>query len=185
MRKIEFRGKVKRPKDTKNTKVLINDKKDGEWVYGDLEIHRKDDKVLIHLYNKDGEYYRKYYVNPDTIGQFTGMLDKHGKEIYEGDIVRYWAEDTRCINPDCDAFNHIYELFLKKIVGVVSFEDGMFFCEDYTPLTWCGLTNLEELRNELNVTEEDGWNDCDGNIIDESKLGIEIIGNIYDNPELI
>lgn len=189
MRKIEFRGKVKRPKDTKGTRVLINDKKDGEWVYGDLEIHRKDDEVLIHLYNKDGEYYRQYYVDPDTIGQFTGLKDKNGKEIYEGDIVRYWEEIPRCATPDYDPCNSLYGYCLKEVKVAVSYKDGMFVCEeegyDYATLAWCGKKDLDELRDLLEVTEENGWIDADGIVIDESKLGIEIIGNIYDNPELI
>lgn len=62
MREIKFKGKRK---DT------------GEWIYGDLRHQKVGD-----FYEIDG-----WTVNTDTIGQFTGLYDKNGKEIYEGDIV--------------------------------------------------------------------------------------------------
>lgn len=182
MREIEFRGKIKY---IPGYFGCSKDKNDGEWVYGDLERHRIDELVRIHCYSEDKKYYRQYDVDPNTVGQFTGLLDKNGKKIYEGDIVRYYRSDTYCINPDCDSFLHIHESFLKKIEGVVSYEDGMFLCEDYAPLIWCGVSDLQEIRSYLDVTEEDGWNDVNGTTIDESVLGIEIIGNIHDKPELL
>ena len=99
--------------------------------------------------------------------------------------MRYYRIDTYCINPDCDSFLHIHEPFLKKIEGVVSYEDGIFLCEDYTPLCWCGVSNLQEIRSDLDATEADGWLDVKGTTIDESVLGIEIIGNIHDTSELL
>lgn len=57
---------------------------DGKWVYGDL--NQLQDSTIIHWYNNGCRVADE--VDPSTVCQYTGLTDKNGKKIFEGDIVR-------------------------------------------------------------------------------------------------
>ena len=138
MRKILFRGK----------------RYNGKWIEGNLFIPDKPD-TPTQICIGTNIIRITYDVPPETVGQYTGLTDKNGKKIFEGDIVR--ADDYifsikygKCGGtPNTD--NYGYMGFYLEAVS-----EGTKLCAHYG------------LRNDICYFED-----------------ISVIGNIHDNPELL
>ncbi len=121
-REIKFRGR------------LVNSK---EWTEGNLCI-RVDGNYII---TPDETVLGKYgKVDKETVGQYTGLHDKNGKEIYEGDIVKIKYRD--------------------EDIGKVIYEHNGFSID---------VTNMNKNYGRVSFVNN----------------FMEVIGNIYDNPELL
>ena len=129
MREIKFRG-------------MTNKRDESEWTYGDL-LHYNDEYFINVFETEFGERAYMERVIKKSICQFTGLHDKNGKEIYEGDIIRFtYEKDFR-----------------------ISLEDS-------------------ETRI-VNKAFEVKWWETQYNIIKSNEVRYEVIGNIYENHELL
>ena len=146
MRDILFRGKR-----------VDND----EWVYGFLVealncVIDKNETFIIEqdaTYFTYGEFACAVEIKPETVGQFTGLCDKNGKKIFEGDIISAVTLDTGKEQRAVIGFgNFIDENNNDEYIGFFIKFDGI-------------KTTITQLSME------------------ECKNRIEVIGNKYDNKE--
>ena len=135
-----------------------------EWVKGDLLQHL-DGTVYIGdnegPWTDDGfhnsDYNRVEIVDPDTVCQFTGLLDKNGKEIYEGDVLR---SDTYPFS--CTGDNQ-YDNYYGAIGW--SEEEALFY-----------IVAIKNPKSSVRGIS-DGISDS---ISQKMMQGFEVIGNVHD-----
>lgn len=167
MREIKFRGKpIESVYEDWTGECLFS--KD-EFVYGNLIRSDKECYIAGGDFieaSEDGISLEWWVaVDPVTVGQFLGLQDKHGQDIYEGDILRY----TKIVYTDCSQ---------SEIEEVL--EPGLIELIQHRPLA----AIVKPLTGNVRAF---AW-DCEtreGLLIDLTSQEVEIVGNIHDNPELV
>ncbi|WP_426807633.1 YopX family protein [Streptococcus anginosus] len=120
----------------------------GKWVYGHFLIDNNIILIINGIIEANDEYVALgdwCSVDIDTVGQSTGIKDKHEVEIFEGDVV-----EQKMLIPTSG---------IEEITGVVKMLEGAWTIVNYKEGIACHL-----------------WRE---------GAGMEILGNIYENPELL
>jgi len=123
---------------------LTKGKEPNKWIYGSLLWYADEPQIW------DGEG-NNYLVRSETVGQCTGLKDKNGKLIYEGDILK-GKKDMICSPRSSRTVDK---------VGVVEIPQNMF------------VASCRDVKNNCTLFCQNDWHKT------------EVIGNIYENPELI
>lgn len=159
--------------ESKVREILFRGKRtdNGEWVNGTPFFGYPTDSCVmiqamaVHPGFLEGAYYSECFpVAPKTVGQYTGLTDKNGKRIFEGDVLfeDYIGEDFATGEENV----HQRDLFC------VVWEDGGF--------------KYFEACERLSDHNKYLFGVCDDSFCCQRECSMrEIIGNIHDNPELL
>lgn len=166
MREHLFRGF--HPNKNGTTAITLNGKKiKGEWIVGDC-IHKSYPNIMEDTWTEEWyirplDYIDAYHfhVLPETVCEYTGLTDKNNTKIFESDVVKA----TLSVAGE-----------QSYAIGVVVFENGTF------KLKVLQSKNTTEFKQYMG--EDIKSFALEHNFLDRKYL-FEVIGNIYDNPELL
>lgn len=140
----------------------------GEWVegyYSPCVIPIAG--TIGHFINEGG--YRAVEIDPETVGQYTGLTDKNGTKIFEGDIARQ------------DYSTSINAIFDPVTLGFVDATDIEGHHIGVVKITAQGVG----MKNPTSYDDIDGTHHDTNRFVGIAGYRCKVIGNIFDNSELL
>ena len=154
--------------------IRLRGKLNGEWVVGGIVATLRPAFVCIKddwwAYLSGGDNEQVQAVCHPT--ESTGLHDRNGKEIFEGDILEYWDAETNA--------ETMTSRLVKHCGSVNRHEDGYWMIDDQY-MAYYLHQDVGELRNNLGIK---GDRDSNGVLLADCT-GVKVVGNVFDNPELL
>lgn len=146
----------------------------GKWLYGNIQI---PEAPYDEYFMWDNGWQMQVDVN--TVGQYTGLIDKNGKKIFEGDILRVSEYDNLLMREFNDETDDFGMFTLEELTGELQ--------QSYTsPVTWEDGTFCISTKGDWLHHNDMFLAVLFGDMKRSNPIFIfEVIGNIHDNPELL
>ena len=145
-----------------NREILFRGKRVANDAWTEGYLFKTWNRTFL-LWGTTGDVPNMVEVIPETVGQYTGLTDKNGKKIFEGDIIKAYFRPQNFKKP-------------PYAIGNVIFENGTFKV----------VVHISKNSIEYKVFEEEdvAAYSIEHNFLDRYYV-LEVINNIYDNPELL
>ena len=145
-----------------NREILFRGKRVANDAWTEGYLFKTWNRTFL-LWGTTGDVPNMVEVIPETVGQYTGLTDKNGKKIFEGDIIKAYFRPQNFKKP-------------PYAIGNVIFENGTFKV----------VVHISKNSIEYKVFEKEdiAAYSIEHNFLDRYYV-LKVIGNIYDNPELL